>query len=419
MVTEAAKTGKRSLLLSPERPYPLQGGGPMRTGSLLHYLARHSAVDLIDFHEEGSAQCGRELPSGLCASTASIALPRHSKALPAKAARNGVRLLRRRLPLMDRFGGGRSRRRLRALLANRYWDVGIVEHLWCACYIDELRPRCGTVVLDLHNVESELHRSCAASEPCPQRWAHMRFCTLAKEIERKLFPRFDRILTASEDDEARVFALHRKARTIVYPNAIPFCDNPRRRRERPLPGDSIVFSGNLEYHPNVQALRYFRKTVWPILKQQRPALTWRIIGKNAERIRAWASDDRNIHVTGPIKNAVEELTRSKIAVVPLLAGSGTRVKIIEAWAASCAVVSTPVGAEGLPAQDGENLKIVRSPAGWVQAILGLLENPGAAECLGRNGRATFEKHCSWPAAWNTLERSFAGVWSKTAPKRAG
>ena len=406
--------GKRSLLLAPECPYPLQGGGPMRTGSLLHYLAGRSAVDLIGFHEEGSAACGRALPGGLCASAAGIALPRHSKTLPAKVARNGVRLLRRRLPLMDRFGGASSRRRLRDLLANRRWDIGIVEHLWCAGYIDELRPRCRAVVLDLHNVESELHRSCAASGPRAERWSHMRFCTLAKEVERKLFPRFDCILVASEDDRARVLALRPKAKTIVYPNAIPFCGDPRRPHEEPPHGDSIAFSGNLEYHPNVQGLDYFRQEVWPLLKERHPALTWRIIGRNAGRIRAWARDDRDIHVTGPIKNAVEELAKSQIAVVPLLAGSGTRVKIIEAWAASCAVVSTPIGAEGLPVRDGENLKIVRSPAGWVKTILALLRDPGAAERLRRNGRATFEEHCSWPSAWKTLDRSFAAMWSKTA-----
>lgn len=410
--------GKRSLLLAPECPYPLQGGGPMRTGSLLHYLANRSAVDLIGFHEEGAAACLQALPDGLCASAAGIALPRHSKALPAKVVRNGVRLLRRRLPLMDRFSGAGSRRRLRALLANRYWDVGIVEHLWCAGYSDELRPRCRLLVLDLHNVESEWHRSCASAAFRAERWAHRRFCTLAQEIERRFFPRFDRILVASEDDAARVRALRPKAQTIVYPNAIPLCGDPRRGQEQPGREDSIVFSGNLEYRPNLQGLDYFRKAVWPALKQRQPALIWRIIGKNAGRVRAWAAADRNICVTGPIQNAVEELAKSKVAVVPLLAGSGTRVKIIEAWAASCAVVSTPIGAEGLPARDGENLKIVRSPAGWVKAILELLRDRAAAERLGRNGRAAFEKHCSWPAAWKTLDRSFAEIQSESASKTA-
>ncbi len=410
---------KRSLLLAPECPYPLQGGGPMRTGSLLHYLARRSTVDLIGFHEKCSATCVRALPDGLCASAAGIALPLHSKNLPAKVVRNGVRLLRRRLPLMDRFCGASSRRRLRSLLANRHWDIGIIEHLWCACYIDELRPRCRTIVLDLHNVESALHRSCAASGLRAERWAHMRFYTLAKEVEHKFFPQFDRILVASEDDRARVLALHRNAKTIVYPNAIPLCDDPRRANEEPLHGDSIAFSGNLEYHPNLQGLNYFREKVWPILKEQRPALTWRIIGKNAGRIRVWARDDNNIQVTGPIKNAVEELAKSRIVIVPLLAGSGTRVKIVEAWAASCAVVSTPVGAEGLPARDGENLKIARSPAEWVKAILELLGNRDATECLGRNGRETFKKYCSWPVAWETLDRSFAEIWSESKSKGAG
>lgn len=406
MVSEA----KRSLLLSPECPYPLQGGGSLRTGSLLHYLAKHSAVDLVSFHEKGAAACGRALPSGLCASAASIALPRHSRTLAAKVFRNAGRLVRNTLPLIDRFSSADSRRQFQNLPANRRWDIGIVEHLWCVRYVDALRLRCRTVVLDLHNVESELHRSYAVSSWRPERWAHARFSRLAQQIERKFFPRFDLILVASEEDKAHVLRLHRDAKTVVYPNTIPFCDNPRRPGERAAQGDSIAFSGNLEYHPNVQALRYFRKTVWPLLKKEHPALRWRIIGKNADRIRAWARDDAHIHVTGPVKNAVEELAKSKIAIAPLLAGSGTRVKIIEAWAASSAVVSTTIGAEGLPTRDGENLKIVRDTAEWVKTILELLRNPDAAELLGRNGRATFEKHGSWQAAWGALDRSFAPLW---------
>ncbi len=402
--------GTSSLLLSPECPYPLQGGGPMRTGSVLHYLAQHSAVDLISFHEDGSGDCASQLTAGLCDSATSISLPRHSKTFAAKVVRNGKRLLLRRLPLVDRFSGASSRRQFREAVGDRHWDVGVIEHLWCVRYVDELRSRCRTVVLDLHNVESELHRSCSVAERLPESWAHARFCTLAQEIERNYFPKFDLILVSSEDDQERVLTLDRNANSAVVPNTIPFIEDPTRLTDEVAQPDSIAFSGNLEYHPNVQALNYFRKAIWPILKQEYPSLTWRVIGKNADRIRAWARDDHDIHVTGPVENAVEELAKSKIVVVPLLAGSGTRVKIIEAWAASCAVVSTPIGAEGLPARDGENLKIAGNPAGWVKAVLELLKNRDAAVRLGRNGRATFEQHCSWPAAWMTLDQHFAEIW---------
>jgi len=415
-VVTAAKT---SLLLSPECPYPLQGGGPMRTGSMLHYLAQRSAVDLISFHEDGSCDCVSELPAGLCDSARSIVLPRHSKTFAAKVVRNGRRLLFRTLPLVDRFSGASSRRQFRETVGSRHWDVGVIEHLWAVRYVDELRSRCRTVVLDLHNVESELHRACSAVERFPESWAHARFCTLAQEIERSFFPKFDLILVPSEDDQHRVLTLARNANTAVFPNTIPFVEDPSRLTDGPAQPDSIAFSGNLEYHPNVQALNYFRKAVWPILKKEYPALTWRIIGKNADRIRAWARDDHAIHVTGAVENAVEELAKSKIVVVPLLAGSGTRVKIIEAWAASCAVVSTPLGAEGLPARDGENLTIARSPARWVKAVLELLKNRNAAARLGRNGRATFEQQCSWPAAWMTLDRHFAEIWPDLPRKGAG
>ena len=107
-----------------------------------------------------------------------------------------------------------------------------------------------------------------------------------------------------------------------------------------------------------------------------------------QRSAAWSSDDPRIEFTGPVGDAIEELARARVVVVPLLAGSGTRIKILEAWAAGRSVVSTPIGAEGLPARDGENIRIVRGPRQMAEAVLELLADAPQRERLGRAGRAT-------------------------------
>ena len=108
----------------------------------------------------------------------------------------------------------------------------------------------------------------------------------------------------------------------------------------PLPpaGDeeAIVFSGNMEYHPNVTAVRFFRQEVWPRLRERWPNLVWRLVGKNPGAVERYTAGDARIEVAGPVVDAVCEIARSRVAVVPLLTGSGTRLKILEAWAGGTA-----------------------------------------------------------------------------------
>ncbi len=90
-------------------------------------------------------------------------------------------------------------------------------------------------------------------------------------------------------------------------------------------------------------------------------------------------------------------------MVPILAGSGTRIKILEAWAAERPVVSTSIGADGLPVRDGENIRIADDPEVMKKAVLELLEDKELRIRLGKAGRKTYAENYSWPAAWDTLE----------------
>ena len=120
----------------------------------------------------------------------------------------------------------------------------------------------------------------------------------------------------------------------------------------------------MEYHPNQLAVRFFRREIWPRLRDRWPGLAWRLVGKNPEAVRQFTSGDPRIEVQGQVDDAIAELARARVAVVPLLAGSGTRLKILEAWAAGLPVVSTTLGAEGLPARDGEHLLLADGAAAF-------------------------------------------------------
>jgi glycosyltransferase involved in cell wall biosynthesis len=110
-----------------------------------------------------------------------------------------------------------------------------------------------------------------------------------------------------------------------------------------------------------------------------------------------------------VQDAIAELARAKVAVVPLLAGSGTRLKILEAWAAGLPVVSTRLGAEGLPVEDGRHLLIADTAAGFAEAVSHLLENADLRDCLGRAGRSLLEAEFTWERAWRCLDWASAGL----------
>ena len=119
-----------ALVLAPEAPYPLAGGGALRTASLLHYLARNRAVDLILFRQPGAPDPSRNLPAGLARQVWVMQLPVHRRSPAARALRNAGRLIRQSPPLVDRFSG--FKKQMAAAIGTRRYGVGIIEHSWCA-----------------------------------------------------------------------------------------------------------------------------------------------------------------------------------------------------------------------------------------------------------------------------------------------
>ena len=145
------------------------------------------------------------------------------------------------------------------------------------------------------------------------------------------------------------------------------------------------------------------REVWPQLRERWPSLVWRLVGKNPEAVSRFISGDpQNRGYRPEVEDAVRELARARVAVVPLLAGSGTRFKILEAWSAGLAVVSTTIGAEGLPARDGENLLLADGGPAFAAAVTRLLEDATLRRELGHAGRQLVEKELTWDSAWEKL-----------------
>ncbi len=390
-----------ALFLAAEAPYPMAGGGAIRTASLLEYLAGSFSLDLIVFREPGAPHPADAIPPGLATRINVVDLPFHSKRPLARVLRNTSRLARNRPPLLDRFSGFESR--IASILSGRNYDVAVLDHFWTAPYAAVLRDRSKRLVLDLHNVDSAWHDSMADSERGLPAFAFRRFARAALDFECHWLPQFDDILTTSPSDAALVRGIVPGARVSVYPNALPYLAPPPRAERL-----EIVFSGNLEYPPNIQAVRVFHDKVWPALQSRWPELRWKILSKNPGAIQSLAARDPRIELTGFVDDAVSVLAQSQVAIVPLLAGSGTRIKILEAWAARTPVVSTPLGAEGLECRDGEHLVLARDPESFATAVSELLALPDDRARIAAAGRRLYEERYTWQAAWNSLDPILAG-----------
>jgi glycosyltransferase involved in cell wall biosynthesis len=349
---------------------PGYGGGGLRSASLLGYLQKKYEVQTVTF-----------------------SLRTHSRTPEARIWRNILRLAGGRPPLFDRFSGYENQ--IAAALRGRY-AVGVVEHFWCASYAPLLRTCCDRLVLDLHNIESELARTHARAVPWPASWASQRFAESYRRLEREWLPQFDVILAASDEDRGRVD--HSDIR--VFPNALPDILRPCVQE-----ADAIIFSGNLEYHPNVEAVRWFRTKIWPRVREEAPGIEWRLLGSNPEAVARFTGGDPRIRVAGPVDDAVVHLAEAKVCLAPLLSGSGTRFKILEAWAAGRAVVSTTLGAEGLGARDGEHLLLADDPLDFADAVLRIWNDPPLRTRLGDAGWSLYRERFTWPAAWRKLDEA--------------
>ena len=384
----------RALLVSPEAPFPAIGGGALRTASLIEFLGTRYELDVIVFGQPEHPNPAADFPAGLARRVISIPLRHNSRTLPAKIWRNGWRFLQGTPPLVDRFSG--YEREIMQALSGQQYALAVLEHEWIAPLLPVVKPHARKTILNLHNIESNLFHTYAASDNWPTSVAHERWANSSRRIEERFFPQFDSVLTCSEEDARTVRPMVKQV--SVYPNALPLVDLPEVPKEADL-----VFSGNLEYPPNKTAVAWFTAEIWPLLKQARPEISLRIVGLHPNAVRPLVCGQARIHLVGTVQHAIPAIAASSIAIVPLLSGSGTRIKILEAWAAGVPVVSTSLGAQGLLAADAKHLLIADTPRQFKDAVVNLLENPQRAAQLAQAGRVLYELEYTWPAVWKKLD----------------
>ncbi len=159
--------------------------------------------------------------------------------------------------------------------------------------------------------------------------------------------------------------------------------------------DCLVYVGSMDWHPNEDAVLYFIDTILPRIRRARPAVSLTVVGRNPSRRLQRLAAQAGVRITGTVDDVRAFIAAAAVVVVPLRVGGGTRLKIFEALAMGKAVVSTTVGAEGLPLIDGTHWLRADEPAAFAEAVVTLLRDPARRRQLGAAGRRLVEERYSW------------------------
>ena len=280
---------------------------------------------------------------------------------------------------------------LDALFVENSYDAVLFESALMANYHLPEGVKC---IIDEHNIEYELLWRVFRHEAMGWRkWYNGLESCVLKPAEIALCKRADLVLTTSEQDR---YALKRALPLMsieVVPNGVDVeafqnaCADSSSRQ--------IIFTGAMNYYPNIDAVITFAKNCWPLIRAQIPEATWVIAGREPPPEVKNLEKYPGVTVTGAVSDVRPYFASSAVAIAPLQVGGGTRLKILEAFAMGKAVVSTRVGCEGLSVIPGKHLLVADSPEEFAQVVIKLLSDPDLQTRFGNAGRELVEELYSW------------------------
>jgi sugar transferase (PEP-CTERM/EpsH1 system associated) len=401
---------KEILFLAHRIPYPPDKGDKIRAYNVLRHLAERYRVHLATFIDAPEDVAHVRRLESICASVTWLPLsPRRARLRSLAGLLNGA-------PLTQFYFGDRRLRAAVAQLAaaHRPAFVYVFSSAMAPYVPDSPRAR---VILDMVDVDSEKWRQYAETGSGPARALYRREGRTLLALERRAAARADAVLLVSRA-EAELFATlapEAASRTHHVGNGVDIeYFDPARAFPDPSDGrPALVFTGAMDYRPNVEAMEWFVEHVMPRLRERAtPPCLW-IVGSNPSRaVLALAGPD--IRVTGRVPDVRPYLKHARVAVAPLRIGRGIQNKVLEAMAMGVPIVATPQAREGIDAcTDGEMLTAA-TPADFAAAICRVLD--GDAGPIGARARARVARDYGWDASLAGLDR-LLDVFG-TAPARA-
>jgi glycosyltransferase involved in cell wall biosynthesis len=390
------------LLLTQVLPYPPDSGPKIKTWNVIKYLALHHEVMLVSFVRGDRSDDVGHLEKYCCAV--------HTVPMERGALRDlwyvGLSFLTNQPFLMVRDDRVAMRRLVDRLASETRFDVAHADQLNMAQYA--ARVPGARRVLDAHNALWLLYkRLWGTMGPGPQKWLLGRDWRLLKRYEGRMCREFDAVLAVSEEDKAALReAVGRPVDITVIPIAIDTDEVPVI--ERDARAGHILHIGTMYWPPNVDAVNWFVSQVYPLIRQQRPDVQFDVVGSRPPaELLALNDAGLGINVTGYVKDPTPYQRQAAVMVVPLLAGGGMRVKILNALAAGIPIVSTSLGCEGIEVTPGQDILLGDTPEAFAAQVLRVLEYPDLGRQLAANGRKLLQERYDSRCACRRLDEVYA------------
>jgi sugar transferase (PEP-CTERM/EpsH1 system associated) len=393
----------RILFLSPRQCWPPDTGAKLREFHLARQLAKNAEVTTLAFAED-SIRRGIDF----CRHIECVAPPKRYtalKLLKGLAGRTPVSVINYSTrPMADT---------LQTLLNRQQFDAVQIEGLVMAGYADLIssRPDAPAIVYDWHNIESELmSRYADQSDALPKRLYARVTARKLKSLEHRMLHTGSAHIVCSQREQAILRKIAPTASVVLVPNGVDTaafagCGAPD-------PDGHLVFVGSMDYHANIEGALHFSRNIWPQISREFPRAKLILVGSNpGAAIRSLAGIPQ-IEVTGTVPDIRPFYAQASVAIVPLLTGGGTRLKILEAMAAGVPVVSTPAGAEGLDLTPGRDFLLVKRDEEWIDAIRRLFTERALAPEIASRGRDIVRTRYDWDAAGETLTRLYRKLISE-------
>lgn len=391
--------------------YPPNVGGKIRSYNILKRLADTHDVSYLCLSEEKPENSDIDHLMEFCEEVEYIRFdpePKFSAQFYFALLKN----LFSSLPyVISKYDNDEIKKRIREYVRDKGVDIIVCDFLEMAINCMDLTdvPR----VLFQHNVETEIWRRHYEINENPVKKGYL-YIDYRKfyEFEKKACAHFDDVLVVSESDANLLEKDYDVPHTTVIPTGVDvdfFKPNLDKMED-----DNIVFVGSMDWLPNQDAVEYFVKDILPLIKARKPNVRFFVVGRRApERIKRLAKPDGSIVVTGTVDDVRPYVDRAAVYIVPIRIGGGTRLKIFEAMAQKKAIVSTTVGAEGLPLTDGEDIIIRDEADNFAEAVCNLIDdNKLSSRISGNAYKLVTEKY-----SWDNVARIFSDALEEALNRR--
>lgn len=373
------------LFLAHRVPYPPDRGDKVRSYNVLRHLARHGDVHLAAFADD-AADLGHD--AALRALCKSHVVSWRGKSRPRSVLEA---LATGRPASLSAFRSGEMQRHVTRLLAERRYDAIYVYSGQMAQYV----PVGYDFVMDFVDMDSAKFMAYSQNATAPTRWILRREARLlrrfesavAKRAKASLFvSKAEADLFVSETQADKVYAIENGIDTATFDPAAGF---ERPTHEAPM----IVFTGQMDYRPNIEAVTWFADAVLPMVRQRMPNACFAIVGRQPSSTVRTLTSRPGVIVTGAVADVRGWLAAADVVVAPLKIARGIQNKVLEAMAMARPVVASPAAAEGID-HDG-TIHVGRDAAEQAEAIVALMTDPTGAATLGRAARAQVVARYGW------------------------